>query len=413
MKLPYVLPLESQEVLSSWCRRIECYYETRDIFSNPILEAKEQFLSEQGAPPVHPLNLLDINPDDVLLNLVSERTGAGIEELRKLTWQAQHPEFEDFMVKGQVYQNRTKNDHIIESRPSHCPSCLKEQIKQKGWAYIVRRWLYSFNIVCSKHKTYLIDGCTHRTQSQFRQHWHRPLTYNFQDSIPNSLNCRICGQPASDHPTSRVNTLDLKDLETFRDLMLCLKRNNLTEKLGGPGDREQINNLIKDFINMWFNQNGLFSYDEKYKNLQNHALSIFVKKTNIRNFSELSNIWSRNFLLAFFKNMNDKKARENPFDKLRNHPNLNFVWLMKENQIPSIYIPLISYYRWPAGYRYHLQNSKTDTHEKIKIDLDNQYTAMDTILESMDRKSETKLVKMKRAKQYIDIANHALLSLFD
>lgn len=353
--IPYLLEKHDDELLSSWLKRIERYYYAPDFISNQLKPITDEYIERHCSPSSLPINLMDINPTDEMIECISRLTGCSSSYLRSQTLRKKYPRFRDFMFLGKKFLNRSprKNDYLIESSPAYCPICLSEQIQKSDENYLKTDWALSLITKCRIHKVYLYDTCPALPACYPASPFQKvdPLPQR-KDDYAKKFGCSLCKKLCCEHPAEKYKDEILTTHGVEEVLLEAIQQNKLPKTLGGPGNSHQIQYTLQDFINLWGVSLSLPEDREFIKEKKKSKLFQYIGSVNDRTFSDCNIMIRSKIVEMVTRHFAFPEMQKNPMQRLGTPETDDVFQYLTKNGISESVVALVTYIRWPKGFWY-------------------------------------------------------------
>lgn len=363
--VPYLPEKHDDELLSSWLKRIERYYYAPDFISNQLRPITDEYIARYCESSSKPINLIDVNPTDQMLECISRLTGYSSAYLREQTLRAKYPRLRDFMFLGVKYLNRSphRNDYVIESCPTYCPLCLSEQIQKSGENYLKIDWALSLITKCRRHKVYLYDTCPALPECYPASPFQKveALSQRKRD-YATKFGCSLCKKLCCEHPTEQYKDEILTTHGVEEALIEAIQKNRLPDELGGPGNSYQIQYTLQDFINLWGSSLSLPEDKEFIEEKKKSKLFQYLGSVNDLTFGHCNIMIRSKIVELVTRHFAFPEMQKNPMQHLGDPETDDLIQYLTKNGINESTLALIIYIRWPKGFWYKSpkrQQSKT------------------------------------------------------
>ncbi len=356
------------------------------LISSHLEPITNNYRSIAGSQSIQPLNCMDINPTDEMIERISDITGRSHEYLKSETLRSNLPLLRDFMFLGTKLINITpeKNDYIIESSPECCPHCLAEQIQEHGENYLQKTWSLSLITKCSKHKIYMQDNCPSFSFILPMHPYNRMALFcqNEQD-FERKLNCSLCNNLYCKHQSESYLEDGVSTDGVEEEIINAITKNYLPRHLGGPGNAHQIQYTIQDFINLWGVSFCLPEQKEFIIQLKSKNEFKKLESVDHNNFGRCNLFIRSKIMEAVSRHFSYPEVRQNPMQHLDIIPAENMIHYLKRHGVKEKTIPLINVVRWPECFWY---KTPTKQFNPIKSTMKFDITSQSYIIKYIERR---------------------------
>ncbi|WP_161539703.1 TniQ family protein [Paramagnetospirillum kuznetsovii] len=231
--------LQSDELLSSWLRRIEAYYCIHGSLTRYISRG------EIDAPPSprSPLTLasptyLDVNPSPDWLAWLAKLTNCSAAILASHTLAHDH---RNWPLHWFASTHFSLGSPLIASAPGYCPLCFYEMAQTATGIYLRREWTLTYSTMCRRHSVPLLTWPESLRLGPGLEDWERTTTV-------------IVTSAAGDF-TANVDQYSILGwrwlTELEQALIATMDGGSLSPEWGGPGNGEQLDALLCDLVDQW------------------------------------------------------------------------------------------------------------------------------------------------------------------